>query len=65
LSQGQDLGILRDLDLLEPGLEGGGLGVAAGSEDVGGEEQADDLVQAGLGGRIGDGFAGGQERLMM
>jgi hypothetical protein len=55
LFQGQDLGVLRGLELLEPGLEGRCLGVAvrggggelggeqggaAGTEDVGGEEQA-------------------------
>ena len=67
----------RGLDPLEPGGQGGGLGVAvgggggvgggelggeqvgaAGAEDVLGEEQADDLVQAGFGGLDGAGVAG-------
>ena len=73
--QFQDAGVLAGLDPLEPGLEGGGPGVAfggggrvgggelggeqggaAGAEDVLGEEQAGDLVQAGFGGLDGAGM---------
>jgi hypothetical protein len=64
----EDAGVLRGLDLPQPGPDGGGLGVAVGAsggvggrelggqqldatrpEDMVGEEQADDLVQAGFG----------------
>ncbi len=77
LFQGEDLGVLRGVDLLEPGTEGAGAGVAvgccsgvgggelggeqggaAGAEDVPGEEQGHDLVQAGFGGFDGAGVAG-------
>ena len=74
----EDAGVLGGVDLLEPGLDGGGGGVAvggrggvgggelggeqlgaAGAEHVVGEEQPDDLVQAGFGGLDGAGVVRG------